>query len=317
MTQNTTEKYSAAEWEHLRERFLNSILNDTEIAKLGQNVGVSWPFKGSDETPAKYIRYEFEELNTVPGLIGKKKRVQSLMDILRETLAFDDPFSDMVDAVESESAEDDTFERILAKLKIPMDYPMAFIHISAETIKHLKSQGIDTLIQAIHFGQGLALDAQIGGDLRTFINGLGLIDEASVMQHLPYRRSVGNLHLAEAVGLMARDLDEPVQLELLSQAGVSLSDDQEALRKSATPSSIEASLQITMERFDALCAWFTEEAEELEHICKKGESVERYFIPINESRRECVATTLARAKFGIPKSERRGVLGKLSGLFGH
>ncbi len=72
MTQNTTEKYSAAVWEHLRERFLNSILNDTEIAKLGQNVGVSWPFKGSDETPAKYIRYEFEELNTVPGLIGKK-----------------------------------------------------------------------------------------------------------------------------------------------------------------------------------------------------------------------------------------------------
>lgn len=121
----------------------------------------------------------------------------------------------------------------------------------------------------------------------------------------------------EAVGLIARDLDEPVQLELLSQAGVSLSDDQEALRKAATPSSIEASLQITMERFDALCAWFTEEAEELEHICKKGESVERYFIPINESRREYVATTLARAKFGIPKSERRGVLGKLSGLFGH
>jgi hypothetical protein len=41
------------------------------------------------------------------------------MDILRETLAFDDPFSDMVETVESESREDDTFERILTKLEIP------------------------------------------------------------------------------------------------------------------------------------------------------------------------------------------------------
>lgn len=317
MTQNTPEKYSAAEWEHLCERYSNSILNDAEIAKLGQNVGVSWPFKGSSETPAKYIRFEFEELNTVPGLIGKKKRVQSLMDILRETLAFDDPFSDMVDTVESESAKDDMFERILAKLKIPMDYPAALIHISVETREYLKSKGVDTLIQAIHFGQDMAMDAQVGVDLRAFINGLALINEVSVMEYLPYRRSQGNLHLAEAVGLIARDLDEPIQLELLSQAGVSLSDDEDALRKRAENSSIDASLQTVMERFDALCTWFTEEAAELEKICKKGESIERYFISINESRRERIAATLTRAKFGIPKSERRGVLSKLSGLFGH
>ena len=76
-------------------------------------------------------------------------------------------------------------------------------------------------------------------------------------------------------------------------------------------------LKTAMERFDELCTWFTKEAADLEQICTTSSaSVERYFIPINEPRRERVAATLARAKFGIPASERRGFLGKMSGLFG-
>ena len=58
MTQAMPVKYSAEEWEYFRKRFFNSMLNDTQVAALGQNVGVSWPFKGSDETPAKYIEFE-------------------------------------------------------------------------------------------------------------------------------------------------------------------------------------------------------------------------------------------------------------------
>ena len=316
MTQEIPEKYSAEEWEHFRKRFFNSILNDTQIAVLGQSVGVSWPFKGSDETPTKYIEFNFEELQSVPGLIGKKKRIKNLMDILRETLAFDDPFSDMVDTVEAESEEDDTFEKILAKLEIPTSYPVDFIHFSPETKDLLKSEGVETLIQTIHFGQNLARNVVIGGDLKSFLNGLAHTDEASIIKHLPYRRTERNLHLAEAVGLIARDLEEPIKLELLSQAGVSLTEDEEALRKRASKLVLDASLKTAMERFDALCEWFTKEASDLEQICTTSGSVERYFIPINEPRRERVAATLARAKFGIPESERRGFLGKLSGLFG-
>lgn len=316
MTQEMPQKYSAEEWEHFRKRFFNSILNDTEIAVLGQNAGISWPFKGSDETPTKYIEFDFEELQSVPGLIGKKTRIKKLMDILRETLAFDDPFNDMVDSVEAESEEDDTFERILAKLEIPSNYPAAFIHFSPETADLLKSEGVETLLQTIHFGQNLARNVVIGGDLKSFLNGLAHTDEASIIKHLPYRRTERNLHLAEAVGLIARDLDEPVQFELLSQSGVSLTDDEEALRKRASQLVLDASLKTAMERFDALCAWYTKEASDLEQICTTSGSVERYFIPINEPRRERVAATLARAKFGIPESERRGFLGKISGLFG-
>jgi hypothetical protein len=242
--------------------------------------------------------------------------VKILMDILRETLAFDDPFSDMVDTVESESEEDDTFERILAKLEIPTIYPAEFIHFSPDTKELLKNEGVETLIQAIHLGQNLARNVVIGGDLKSFLNGLAHKDEVGIMKHLPYRRAERGLHLAEAVGLIARDLDEPVQIELLHQSGVALTEAEEALRKRASKLMVEAALKSAMDRFDALCKWFTQESADLEQTCSTGGSVERYFIPINEPRRERVAATLARAKFGIPESERRGFLGKLSGLFG-
>ena len=66
MSNSSITKYSAEEWDYIRKRFYNSILNETEIAKLGQNVGISWPFKGTDETPSKYMDYDFEELQSVP-----------------------------------------------------------------------------------------------------------------------------------------------------------------------------------------------------------------------------------------------------------
>ncbi|CAA6689850.1 MULTISPECIES: hypothetical protein [unclassified Lentimonas] len=316
MIQDTSDRYSAEEWEHLRQRFLNSILIDTEIAILGQNASITWPFKGSDETPSKYIEYDFEELQSVPGLVGKMSRIKKLMDILRETLAFDDPFSDMADTVEVGSEIDDAFERILEKLEIPENYPAEFIHFSPETKELLKAEGIETLIQAIHYGQDMSPSMLLGGDLKSFLNGLALVDEPSIVKHLPYRRTERNLHLAEAVGLIARDLDQPIQLELLSQAGVSLTDDEEMLRKRAGQDIVDTALKQAMVHFDALCAWFTKEAADLEQVCKTSGEVERYFIAINEPRRERVAAVLARAKFGIPASERRGFLGKISGMFG-
>lgn len=315
MTAPTLEKYSAEEWEHFRIRFFNSMLIDTQVAALGQNVGMSWPFKGSDETPAKYIEFDFEELQSVPGLIGKKARIKKLMDILRETLAFDDPFSDMVETVEAESAKDDAFERILAKLEIPTSYPAGLIHFSAETEDLFKAEGIETLIETIQFAQNLARNAVIAGDLKTFLNGLAHTDAASIVKYLPYRRNQGGLHLAEAVGLIARDLEGAVQLELLSQAGVALTEDEEELRKGVNQMAFDTALKSAMVRFNGLCVWFSEEAIELELICSTGGSVERYFMPMNEPRRERVAVTLALAKFGNIETERRSLFGKISGFF--
>jgi hypothetical protein len=120
--------------------------------------------------------------------------------------------------------------------------------------------------------------------------GLAHTDMASIIKYLPYRRNEGGLYLAEVVGLIARDLEEPVQLELLCQAGVALTDDEEELRKRASQETFDVALKTALGRFDALCIWFTEEAADLELICATSGSVERYFMPINEPGIERVAS---------------------------
>ena len=310
------EKYSAAEWDHLRKRFFNSILNDTEIAKLGQNAGISWPFKGSDETPLKYIDLDFEELAQVPGLIGKKKRVQMLMDILRETLAFDDPFGDMADTVEAESEEDDTFERILTKLNIPVNFPAELIQFEKGTHELLKAEGVEDLGKLVHFGQTLARSVVIGGDLKSFLNSLAHTDEPGIQKHLPYRSGRRGLHLAEGIGLIAANLDPELQLEILYQYGTTLTEEEEAIRSQASSANQEAAFKAADERIAAMCKWFSSEADELLETLKTGGSAERYFIPIDAQRLESIAVVLVKAHFGFSDKDKRGLLGKISGIFG-
>ena len=238
------------------------------------------------------------------------------MDILRATLAFDDPFADMVETVESESHADDFFEHILAKLEIPVNYPAEWIHLSADTQQLFKGEGLETLIQVIHFGQNLARNVVIGGDLKSFLNGLVRKETSAIIQYLPYRVSGRGLHLAEAVGLLVRDLDEPVRIELMQQSGVALSDAEQALHQSASKLVLQAGIQAALNQLDVLCGWFVHEAAELQQSCSSAGGVERFFLPLNDSARERAAASLARVKFGAAQAERRGVLAKLSGLLG-
>jgi hypothetical protein len=313
MSEENFEKYSSEEWNHIRKRFFNSILNDIEIAKLGQNVGISWPFKGAGENAAKYIEYDFEGLQSVPGLIGKKRRIKILMDILRETLAFDDPFSDMVDTVEAESEEDDTFERILAKLEIPPNYPSEFVHFTSDTRELLQNEDVHTLIDIIHFGQKLARNVVVGGDLKTFLNGLAHKDEVGIGKHLPYRRALRGLHLAEAIGLIAADLTEAAQLHLLAASEVTLTKEEEDVLSQSSPLNVEASIKAATLEVGKVYDWFTAEAADLKQVFHTGGSPERFFIMINDPRRERMALELAKLHLGIHNAKKSGILGKLFG----
>lgn len=319
MSKQNLEKYSAAEWEYICRRFFNSILNETEIAKLGQNVGISWPFKGSDETPTKYIEYSLEELDTVPGLIGKKSRVKKLMDILRETLAFDDPFGDMADKVEMESEVDHTFGIILKRLNVAVDYPARFVHFAPETQALLQNEELTTVLDVVQYGQKLTSDVTAGDDLRAFMNSLAHKDEAGIRQHIPWRRGDRGLYLPEAIGLAAQGLNQPLQLELLYQSGVELSEVESEIRQNGSDASSETQLKAALLEVTELCRWFSVEAQELKELFQSGEMPERFFIPINDTRVERVALALARVHFGISASSGKasgGLLGKLSGLFG-
>ena len=312
MTPEMPKKYSADEWEHFRERFSESILKTTEIAELGRSVGISWPFKGSGETPEKYIRFSFEELQNVPGLIGKKKRVNDLMDVLREILAFDDPFSNMMDTVEKKNNENRVYKRVLKKLEIPENYPVHLMFFSPETQKLLHKKGVTTLMEAIRFGERLS---ESDDDLNSLLSGLALVNESTIRKHLPFRLGQRGLHLPEAVGLMVRNIDEQVRVELLKQAGISVAGSEDSDQETTKSGAKEASLQVVSVRFNELCSWFDTQTDELKQACSSPESIERYFLPINDAEIERVAIALAMIHFGDSKKTESGMFQKVSNLF--
>ena len=316
MSSETPKKYSADEWEHLRERFSKSILKETEISELGKSVGISWPFKGSGETPEKYIQFNLEELQSVPGLINKKKRIKDLMDVLREILAFDDPFSEMTDTVEKKNYEDRIYGRVLAKLEIPEDYPANLIPFSTATRDLLHNNNVKTLLETIYFGKKSASKEDNYVDLQTFISGLALANETTIKKYLPFRIGQRGLHLPEAIGLLVRDLDKPIQVELLYYSGATLTESEASIRdENGAQKSLESALKIVSLNFNEICKWFDAQVTELKKLCSSPESVERYFLAINNAEIERVAIALVMLHFDTSEKSESSLFKKVTGLF--
>ena len=312
------EKYSEAEWAYLRDRFADSVLKEVEIAKLGQNVGLSWPFRGSDETPAKYVELGFDELASVPGLVGRRSRVRRLMDILRETLAFDDPFSEMVDMVEAGQETDDTFEKVLRKLGVPLEFPVDRMHFSTETRALLRERGAKTVIDAVHAGRTAEAEAEgaAGNDLKRFVNSLAHEDGGSIGGFLPYRPGEMALHFIEKIGLVAADLDAAARLELLRQAGRTLTEKEAAIVEEAGSLHTEAALKAAIDEIKASEPWFPEGAKALVEAFSLETAPERLFIAMDKPDLEPVAVELGRAYAESVNPRKRGLRGKFFGFLG-
>src|SRR3954471_24304574 len=116
------------QWEKVRKSFHTSIMVDTSISSLAQNLdGADWPIKGSGETPSKYIDLTFEELLMMPGFTGHPERATQLLSILQETLAFDEPFGVMVTNNPEADERSNPILKNMAKLGIPEDLPIALV----------------------------------------------------------------------------------------------------------------------------------------------------------------------------------------------
>src|SRR5674476_849695 len=101
-------KSTARDWDEVRGAFASSIMVDTALSSLAQNLDVpDWPIRGRDETPASYIDLSFEEVAELLQLKGQKPdRLDQLISLLKETLAFDSPFGEMVTQTEAAAARD-------------------------------------------------------------------------------------------------------------------------------------------------------------------------------------------------------------------
>lgn len=237
---------TAKEWDAARTAFATSIMVDTSLSSLAQNLeGPDWPLKGKDETPAKYIDLSFDEVVELLALKAQPpERIDQLIAILKETLAFDDPFGEMVTQAEAAAERDNPLLRNLARLGIPGAFPVELAALSAGTLEFCRLEKLTTLEELAVFAQGMAQSVIVGGDFRTLLNALSHVDEAAIAQFLPFRPGAKGLHLIESVAqalraapadqraaLTRRGADAPAALQAALTARVRyFADDVKALR---------------------------------------------------------------------------------------
>lgn len=303
----------AADWDDLRRRFQDSDLKEMELAKLGQNAGIPWPFKGAGETPAKYTDMSYDALQSVPGLIGKPSRIKALMAIFRETLAFDDPFGAMADKVENESLVDETIARNLDKFSINGAFPIRLVDFSGTTRDQLAREGVTTIMELVEVGQkGFAMEG-LDAEAKQLLIALGNKDEAQLARLLPYREGGQGLHLPEAISRLAEKLDEGIQLSLMADCGVELKPNEQAKVEALDETELERALAACLESIKEYCAWFEDEAKEIAERYSAGGEPERSFLFLNNPTKERLAVELAAHYFA---PDRRRSSGFLSRLFG-
>jgi len=242
----------------------------------------------------------------LPEIEGKTERISQLVSILKETLAFDDPFGDMVaQVVEETSSKENPILKTLSRLGIPHEFPLELAQFSSGTRAVCASEGINTIGEFANLGQQMATRVVLGGDFRNALNALTHGDEEGIGHFLPYRRGTSGLHLAEAIGLIAATLTRPEQLAFGKFLGAKLStaDAATAPATKEQAAALEASL-----RSKTLLAfgWFKDQRAELLKKMLEGTTLERYFLVLNDTAREAIAIRLASTVM-LPELERRKV----------
>ena len=316
-------KFNSKEWDEVRKKFRHSIMADTSLVSLAQNLDTKeWEHKGEDEKPSKYIDFTFDELLMMPEIAGKSEQVDHLISILKETLAFDDPFGDMVAQVEETSAKENPILKTLSRLSIPENFPMMLANFSEGTRVVCSSEGVKTIGEFANLGQQMSTRVVLGGDFRTALNALTHGDEEGIAQFLPYRKGHTGLHLAEAIGLVAAGLPRAEQLALAKFYGARLNPTDAAAAKTMTREQAEKHEAMLRATVASALEWFKDQQAALLKHLNEGGTLERYFVVLNDPAREAIAVRLAASALkgtvkgpaAMPAEEKkRGLFSRLFG----
>lgn len=295
---------TAEEWSKLRAHFMGSILVDVHLHKLAQSIGASWPNKDKDDTPARYLEYTFEELPDAPGLKGQPARLQTLLDILKETAAFDDPFQDMVQTRSPKTQTNEGSIQLLRRVSVSAAYPIEFTVLSEESRLLCEAEGARTIGDAVVLFQGMAQSLIVGGEVRKLLNSLAHADLHGLARFLPVRPGTRGLHLPEAISLLIRALPEnereTISLTLEGQADASA----------------EAVFEKLLVQLPPLLAWYPEETENLRNVASEQETLDRFFITVGEARLERAAAALVARYFEVGKTTEPATAAPSATIFG-
>lgn len=301
--------HSADDWSQLRAHFMSSMLMDIHLHKLGQNIGLSWPLRGQDETPSKYMDYTFEELPMAPGLEGQPQRLNLLMEILKETASFDQPFQNMVETVVPPSRKKETTLQLLKRHEIPPGFPVKFTGLSAATKDLCKAEGCVTISDSIQFLQNLAQNILVNGEIKGFLNALTNGDARALAAFLPLRTGEKGIHFAEAIGIIVRSLPKSQFYEL---ANYHLTRSDKPL-----PPELERIEVWLCGQIEHLFPWFHEEKSMLASQCEAGDSIERFLMPLNNPECEAIAKALVLRLFPgrIAETKPRSLFHRMTSLW--
>ena len=210
-------RYTALQWDGIRSAFCSSILADTALNSLAQNLeGEGWPLTGAREVPSAYLDLSWSELRESLALRGQPPSVADhLVAILEETLAFDAPFGDMLTPSEALVGGDNPVVKNLAKLKIDPSFPVRFTALSPDTQMFCELEHIKTVAELALAAQRMAGAVIVGGDFRALLNALSNIDEAEIARYLPFRPGTTGVHYLEGLAQAVRAQPAAVQAALV------------------------------------------------------------------------------------------------------
>jgi hypothetical protein len=313
MTPETSPKlpFTADEWDHLRFRFMDSLMVHTELGKLAQSVDLSWPVRSKDETPSKYINLSLSELIEIPEIYGKWSRLPLLYSILSETMAFDDPFGEMVNYLDDAAQREDPALKSLQRLEVPMDFPVALCNFSESTLSLCESEQITELQQLVGFSHKMARNVIIGGDFRHFLNALIHIDVTTLSAYLPLRSGKTGLFLAESLCHLATQLSSAEAVTLLAAYNLPYQRPTWTCMKPLTKQDLQRLTAELQPLFDARCTALPDQAQQLRHAAQCGEmDLMRFFASIKDTDMASLAQAISLAALQVaPRGN--GLLGRL------
>ncbi|HTZ22225.1 MAG TPA: hypothetical protein VMC06_15180 [Opitutaceae bacterium] len=322
-------KNTAQDWNEVRASFATSIMVDTPLKSLAQNLdGPDWPIPGQDETPSTYIDLTFDEVRSLLARKGQPAAcIDQLVAILRETLAFDSPFGEMVDQVEASEQRDNQLLKNLARLEIPAGFPIEFVALEADTREFCQLEKLTTVGEFAVFAQGLSQNVIVGGDFRALLNALAQNDEQALAKFLPLRAGTRGLHMPEALALGLRTQPLAVRAALARKAGAKLASPEAAAASSAPKDRVQTVEAELRERAARLAAeWFKADLAQLQQQVAAGAALARLLVVLGDPLTEAVVADLlkaylktpssatgATAVMGVPAPPRRGFFARLFG----
>lgn len=312
MPAEETLKYGEADWIGLRNRFLTSPMAGMDLRSLAENAGTTWTGTGVNLSPEDFLDLDFAGLQAHPAL-GTPARVNRFMDILRETLAFDDPFSALVS--DGDKKPDDALQQRAAKLDLPLDYPVTLMHLSPASRSISSSEQLRTLGDLLEFSGRMARNIVIGDDFRTLLNAVNGGDEAVLARFLPFRPGAKGLHIQEAVGLLAGRLEPRQFFHLVKLYGGALNMREEQLAAKVQPADVPTLQEANQQYLERVVPWFEKQKAALDTAARSQASLQDFLSSMKDDKKERLAyAELWRFYHGeYPARKRRGLFAWLFG----